>query len=183
MGGTARDLDCGQAECQHELLHLLLHRVTLHPDSIRIEIKQSSVSSLVPGGQQNGAVRSEELIPLTVSIALKRRGVEKKLVIRTTQGEAAMPDQKLIALLAMAHHWFDELVAGNVASVRAIALRERIDPSDLGRTIQLVFLAPDIVESILAGRQPVELTPRRLKRIGTLPLEWGRQRRILGFSA
>jgi hypothetical protein len=73
--------------------------------------------------------------------------------------------------------------AGDIASVREIALREGVDPGDLGRTIQLVFLAPDIVESILAGRQPVELTPRRLKRIGTLPLEWDRQRRILGFSA
>ena len=89
----------------------------------------------------------------------------------------------LMVLLTVAHHWFDELAAGDVGSARAMALRERIDPGDLGRTIQLVFLAPDVVESILAGRQPGELTPRRLKRIGTLPLEWHRQRRLLGFSA
>ena len=83
----------------------------------------------------------------------------------------------------MALRRFDELVTGGTISVQVIVLRERIDPADLGRAIQLVFLAPDIVESILAVRQPVELTPRCHKRIGTLPLEWDRQRRILGFSA
>jgi hypothetical protein len=62
-----------------------------------------------------------------------------------------------------------------------MALRDGIDPPDLGRTIQLMFLAPDIIEAILAGRQPMELTPRQLKRIGTLPLAWSRQRRLLGF--
>ena len=48
------------------------------------------------------------------------------------------------------------------------------------RTIQLAFLAPDIVEAILAGHQPVELTPRRLMRT-ELPIEWHRQRCLLGF--
>ncbi len=63
------------------------------------------------------------------------------------------------------------------------ARRDGIDASDVGRNIQLAFLAPDIVEAILAGRQPVELTARRLRRIGALPLEWNHQRRLLGFPA
>jgi hypothetical protein len=47
------------------------------------------------------------------------------------------------------------------------------------RIILLGFLAPDIVEAILAGRQPVELTVSRLKRIGDLPVSWAEQRRLL----
>jgi hypothetical protein len=34
----------------------------------------------------------------------------------------------------------------------------------------------------LAGRQPIDLTAKRLKRIGTLPMDWESQRRVLGFS-
>jgi hypothetical protein len=30
---------------------------------------------------------------------------------------------------------------------------------------------------------PIELTAGRLRRIGALPLEWNRQRRLLGFPA
>ena len=44
------------------------------------------------------------------------------------------------------------------------------------------MLAPDIVEAILAGRQPVELTVSRLKRIGDLPVSWAEQRQLLGFA-
>ena len=57
------------------------------------------------------------------------------------------------------------------------------DP-DLCRLLgQLAFLAPDIVEAILAGRQPVEFTANRIRRVGTLPLDWDDQRRRLGFTA
>ncbi len=41
----------------------------------------------------------------------------------------------------------------------------------------LAFLALDIVEAILQGRQPVELTALRLKRTH-LPLSWAEQRRV-----
>jgi DNA invertase Pin-like site-specific DNA recombinase len=165
---AARHLEQARTERQRRLLRCLLHCVTIQPDSIIIEIKRSGLAGLVSADWQRGARHSDTPI---------------KLIVRTAQGAAAMPDEKLIALLARAHRWFDELVAGKVGSARAIAFREGIDPGDLARTIQLVFLAPDIIEAILAGAQPVELTPRRLKRIGTLPLCWDRQRRLLGVPA
>jgi hypothetical protein len=43
-------------------------------------------------------------------------------------------------------------------------------------------LAPDIVEAILAGRQPIELTAKQLKRIRDFPVSWAEQRRVLGFA-
>ena len=48
--------------------------------------------------------------------------------------------------------------------------------------IPLAFLAPDIVEAIIEGRQPVELTAARLKRMRHLPASWAEQRRFLGFA-
>ena len=39
----------------------------------------------------------------------------------------------------------------------------------------LAFLAPDLIEGIVIGRQPIELTPRRLKR-ATIPPRWEEQR-------
>jgi hypothetical protein len=46
-----------------------------------------------------------------------------------------------------------------------------------------VFLAPDIVEAIVAGHQPAELTVTRLIRLEDLPLSWAEQRRLLGFES
>lgn len=39
---------------------------------------------------------------------------------------------------------------------------------DVSHFLPLAFLAPDIVESILAGRQPLELTAEQPKRVGFL---------------
>ncbi len=81
------------------------------------------------------------------------------------------------------YRWLDQLAAGEFGSAREISHRDGIDAGEVSRIIQLAFLAPAIVKAILAGAQPIELTPRRLMRIGELPLEWHRQRRLLGFPA
>ncbi len=180
---AAADLNDEQLERHRQLLHRLLHRVTLRPGSIHIELKRSGLAGLVVEKRPSSAAHPEGLIDLTVAFQLKRRGVEAKLVIHDAQEAAAAPDKNLIALLARAHRWFDALTGREATSVQEIARRDRIDASDVGRSIQLAFLAPDIVEAILTGRQPVELTARRLMRIGALPIEWDRQRRFLGYPA
>ena len=48
--------------------------------------------------------------------------------------------------------------------------------------LPLGMLAPDIVEAILAGHHPPELTASRLKRLRHLPTSWDEQRRVLGFE-
>jgi site-specific DNA recombinase len=45
----------------------------------------------------------------------------------------------------------------------------------------LAFLAPNIVAAIIEGRQPVELTAKRLMYQTRLPIEWTEQERVLGF--
>ena len=55
-------------------------------------------------------------------------------------------------------------------------------PSDVTRFLPFAFLAPDIVEKILDGRQPIELNVERLKKVGPIPADWNAQRRLLGFA-
>ncbi len=46
--------------------------------------------------------------------------------------------------------------------------------------MRLAFLAPDIVEAILDGYQPVDLELERL--LKGIPISWDAQRRAWGFS-
>jgi hypothetical protein len=48
------------------------------------------------------------------------------------------------------------------------------------RILRLAYLAPDIIEAILAGRQPCELTLACLL-MTELPLDWHAQREALRF--
>jgi site-specific DNA recombinase len=50
--------------------------------------------------------------------------------------------------------------------------------------VRLSYLAPQIVTALVAGRQPIELTPTLLLRLSKdLPHDWQEQRRFLGFAA
>ena len=142
---------------------------------------RSGLAELTLGLEARTDVGEDDTFDLTVAARLRRRGVEAKLIVGPTEVNAPALDQHLIALVAQARLWFVQVIRGEVESVREIADRDGLDPSDVGRNLQLAFLAPDIVEAVLAGHQPVELTARRLKRVGSLPLEWEHQRRMLGF--
>ena len=52
----------------------------------------------------------------------------------------------------------------------------------VGRLIRLAFLAPDIVESIVEGRQPPSLTAEAVSRHIEMPLEWGSQKTALNIQ-
>jgi hypothetical protein len=88
---------------------------------------------------------------------LKRRGVELRLIVGDHNRSAAIVDLSLLKAVARAHRWFDEISTGKARSLAAIAAREGLTVRYVGRLIRLAFLAPDIVESIVAGRQPTLL--------------------------
>lgn len=72
-------------------------------------------------------------------------------------------------------------MSGEVDSVFALARSESVTEAYISRLIRLAFLAPDIVDSIVAGRHPSDLTAERLTRT-ELSLLWSEQRAVLGFQ-
>ena len=110
------------------------------------------------------------------------RGVEMKLVLADDRSAVPASDPNLVNLVVQARIWFDLLVTGEVASARDLGARKDLDAGDVSRVLPLAFLAPNIVEAILEGRQPIEPTAFRLKRLRNLSLSWAEQHRLLGFD-
>jgi len=77
--------------------------------------------------------------------------------------------------------WNEELLTGKVKTMNAIAKHEGVSQRFIAHRIQLAYLAPDIIESIVSGRQPPELTARALLGMHDLPMDWLGQRQKLGF--
>jgi site-specific DNA recombinase len=74
------------------------------------------------------------------------------------------------------------LLSGSDDSIEAMSGRLGMNKARLTSLVRLCYLAPDIVRSILEGRQPPELSPTRLLSLSKdLPHEWSDQRRFLGF--
>lgn len=117
---------------------------------------------------------------LTMPFQAQCRGVERKIVISGSAKEAVQ-DPLLVALIADCHQWMAKVAAGEATTVREIARQVEIDEGDVSRFLPLAFLAPDIVEAILNGRQPVSLTTEKLKRLRNLPKCWKEQCQLLGY--
>lgn len=152
-----------------------LHRIDLAGSALRI---QMNLASLI--GQ---AEVTEMLAPtFEVPIALRRNGRNRPVVLRADTG-APHHDPDLIVLVADARRWMDELIEGKVATVAEITEREQVRPGNVSRVLPLAWLAPDIAAAILEGRQPADLTAKKLRDLPDLPLNWMDQRRVLGFPA
>ena len=65
---------------------------------------------------------------------------------------------------------------GEVTSIRALARGLDLDHRHVTRALPVAFLAPDIIRSILDGRQPLDLTVTTLKLLDPLPMRWNEQR-------
>jgi hypothetical protein len=73
-----------------------------------------------------------------------------------------------------------KLIAGSrrALSLQALAKRDGITPRYIRRLVGLAFLSLELVEAIVQGWRPVELTATRLTELD-LPLDWTEQRRLL----
>ncbi len=90
-------------------------------------------------------------------------------------------DIPLLKAVARARRWSDDLLSGRVRSVDELARREGIDGRSVRRLIRLCALSPRIVEAIVEGRQPPDLTVISLVRRIDLPLLWSAQEQALNF--
>ena len=88
-------------------------------------------------------------------------------------------DAALLKAAARGRLWFEQLAAGEVSSLQAIADRQGVSQRYVSRLLPLAFLAPDIVERILQGHQPTDLSAARLTNEFELPLGWAEQRELI----
>jgi hypothetical protein len=89
-------------------------------------------------------------------------------------------DSAIFRELALAFRWPGMLETGAVATAREIAAAEKIKESHVGQVLRLTLLAPEIVETILNGRQALGVTlPASLK---GFPLAWEAHSERHGFQ-
>jgi hypothetical protein len=91
---------------------------------------------------------------------------------------AAAPEEgPLVKLLARAFYWKRLFDSGDYATLEELAAAENVDRSYLSKTLRLTLLAPSLMEAILEGRQPGQLTIEKL--MAGVPTSWREQAQTL----
>jgi hypothetical protein len=123
---------------------------------------------------------TEQTVTVTVPFAIRKRG-GRKLVIASDGAPWSSPrariDNTMIKAIARAHRWKRLLESGQYASIADLAGAEKINESYVCRVLRLTLLAPDIVETILDGRQPSK--PQVDKLLKPFPIDWLSQRKAI----
>jgi len=177
LGGAARLAATlrGSSADRAKIVRALVGQVIVDEKTIVIKVRRG----IVLGGNAASG-ESDGTIELPAAIELKRRGVETKLVLPglAVQNHTSRCDPALIKALARGRAWFGELATGRARSLEELARRDGISRRYIRRLVGLAFLSPRLVEAILKGQQPVELTATRLSELD-LPLDWTEQHRVL----
>jgi site-specific DNA recombinase len=155
-----------------------LERVDLSKHGIKVTLNLARLLA----GQVAVPADARFLISRCVSLQLKRRGVELRLVLKGEETSVPRSDPALLKAIARGHSWFAEFARGGVSSTREIAQREGLTDSYVRRLVRLAFLSPTIIETICTGRQPIELTVQGLTRGATIPLSWQDQLQALRLA-
>ena len=143
-----------------------IERIDLAEDRIRMTVKVTEATTHI----------------IDAGMAKVRRGSDVRLVIADAATLVSKRDAQLVALIADAHTVRAVMIANPHSSIEKLASDAGIGFARFKRLLRLSYLAPDIVEAILAGSQPGELTSVLLKTITNIPQCWQAQRAMLGFA-
>jgi site-specific DNA recombinase len=155
----------------------IIHRIVISESKVLILVSRSGLFNglLDDSTTANGVARG--LIKLAASLRLSRTGAEIKLVLPSGEPTTARPSPALLKAVVRAREWYEKLVRGEFTGREAIAAAERVTSRYVGRILESAFLAPDLVEMILEGKQPPGLSIETFRR--RLPVAWDEQRKLL----
>jgi hypothetical protein len=157
----------------------LIDTASSHPDARdRIASATAVPTDTDPASDDAAVDATDDLHVIDQPLVIKQRGVERRLVIDGPYTSRYRPDQTLIDLIARAHVYLDALTAGRER--QEISNSYGVHPEDVSRLLPLAFLSPRLLEAILTGQQPADLTARYLTRDIELPIIWAAQHQMLG---
>jgi site-specific DNA recombinase len=163
----------------------VISRIVVRTERVDMLLDKQALQSALFGGESPASPRADirnRFFTLKLKARLKRCGREVRFVLPANVGEETpvYPTQSLIKAVARAHDWYRRIIRGELTGIRSIANATGLDERYVNRIFQFAFLAPDIVECILDGRQPAKITLENFRT--HLPIEWAAQRQRLGSS-
>jgi site-specific DNA recombinase len=175
-----------------KMIRSVVKLVLIQADRVELRISKKELRAILFNDAHRGTARTQhsrsepgddDLIILRIDAMPKRCGLEIRLAVPPGANglTSARPLPSLLKAVARAHDWYHRVLLGNACDQRSLAHQTGLDEVYVGRILRCAFLAPDIVEAILDGRQPESLTLDRLQK--EVPMSWTTQRRQLGFSS
>jgi hypothetical protein len=175
---------------QARILQLIIKRIVVHPDKIQISYLPMGMRALVlqiapKATFKEGKMDEDAVITVEIPVKFSSKGGRKRIVTPDgrdiVKGKASNHDASMIKALVRGFEMLDILDKNADLTARDLAEKANLDHAYVTKYVRMTQLAPDIVQSILDGRQPQTLTLSQLLR--TFPDMWPEQRQHFGYGA
>lgn len=195
-GSMARLLTDGPRADRRKVIERMFRKIVLGRESVTLQVDSAAIVRLLTATPMTAEPASMhqpqdthdrnsnqqlvdpaddalQLVVLTLSCKLKRRGKEMRLII---EGDTIVrsADPVLVMMIAKAQLYLAAMVEQPELGSSGVATMFGVDRVDVGRVLPLAFLAPRLLDQILTGRQSDAVSPRQLAR-GELPILWSEQ--------
>ena len=169
-----------------DFVRKVVYRVVVHAERMDLEISRSELRGVLMKDKLSASNRTElqqekgnsdDLVCLGINARVRRWGGEMRLVLNP-DSQKPEPVTPIVRAIVRAYKWRGGVLAGDQVLIEKGFGR---NGEYLRRVLSCAFLAPDIVEAILDGRLPADLSVKKLSR-RRLPLDWAEQRIQLGFA-
>ena len=185
----ADSLQSAQITTVKTTLMTLLTRVEVGSSRIDIRVSRVGLADLLAGrmpdltkARRKEAEPTEDLLTLKAPARLKRVGREMRMLVENAV-DRTPADRGLLRIVARAHDVQLRLMQNVDLTVHDVAREEHVSAAYIYSVLRLSSLAPDIVSAIVNGRNPPQLTAKKLMRLSPhLPIDWMEQRKLLGLS-
>lgn len=176
LGNRASSLAIRMRKRERTAVRSCIEKVTIETAQLRVELSATGLSALLSIAPTL-AMTTNPMIAIVAS--LRRSGRAVRLIqdglSKSAEGE---PQEHLLKLIHRARDWWQTMLDQKL-TISALAREQQVTSSYVSRVVRLNFLAPKIVEAIVAGEQPIDLDAKRLLGFSDLPSSWSEQEELL----
>jgi hypothetical protein len=186
----AKEIESLTPDRVRAILMTLISKVDIRPDCVEISVRRSRLVEVLESDSIELVTQectpdnnAKDILKLTVRARLHRVGREMKMLVESSDDQTKA-DPGLLRIIARAHDLQERVMQSTNLTLHAIARQEHVTPGYISRLLRLPSLAPDIIAAIVNGKNPPQLTAKKLMRLALeLPVDWTEQRKLLGFHA
>jgi hypothetical protein len=163
-------------------------KIIVHDGSVELRISKQKLRSHLlgtelPGTNADVGTNNDDEWRISTPANLEQCRGEKRILTPGTDSDvrASRPNLPLVKAVSRAHEWAHRLLRGEYRDLQDIAKRTGLDPSYVSRIFPAAFLAPEVVQAILDGRQHPSTTLDDV--LGCAALPWPQQGSRLGIDS
>jgi serine/threonine protein kinase len=168
-------------------IRTIISKTILSKDNVEIILckKQliKALEAIAYGTSLPEEIKKETTVPIILSKEIQLQQTANKgswIIVSNSQKPETNINLKLLKAITKSFYWNNILLSGDVRSSLDIQKLEGLnDNSYIKDVLFLRFLAPDIVQKIIEGTQPVNWSVQKL--FGIKTLDWNKQRKILAL--